>query len=434
MPKGKRKTGRRGAGSRPSSDDEIDTPDNQSVVSSISDDGYFHPIAEEGHDADGEVDESTVQQNFEDNLRECIDGLMEKSQQTRINCLNNLIKALSTKYICDFLLNVKFTIVESLLRLLKKGKCEEQVLAAHCVGQLFVQLGEDSKDLFEDVRETLMHLLNDHASSVKARQKCADTLSICSFVACRDVLMMRKIMGSLEQVFKESYLKNQKANTNQNDPFSSLYSSALSAWTLLLSIAPNSYIAEMVDSHLGNVISMLESPDVELRIVAGETIALMYELQRGIDQDFEGDDIVSLCEMLKQLATDGSKHRAKKDRRQQRSTFRGILKFIEDLESPADMIKFGPECLYLDSWARKKQYDSFCQVLGSGTPQHFQANYLLRDVFDLGAPLLELDGFNLRPKKMTKGERNYYNISVEKKRTKARAKNRDKRSVTVSCY
>lgn len=59
--------------------------------------------------------------------------------------------------------------------------------------------------------------------------------------------MMRKIMGSLEQVFKESYLKNQKANTNQNDPFSSLYSSALSAWTLLLSIAPNSYIAEMVD-------------------------------------------------------------------------------------------------------------------------------------------------------------------------------------------
>lgn len=37
----------------------------------------------------------------------------------------------------------------------------------------------------------------------------------------------------------------------------------------------------------------------------------------------------NLCESLKHLATDGSKHRAKKDRRQQRSTFRDVLRSIE---------------------------------------------------------------------------------------------------------
>lgn len=37
-------------------------------------------------------------------------------------------------------------------------------------------------------------------------------------------------------------------------------------------------------SYLSKIIGLLESPDVELRIVAGETIALMYELQRGIDE------------------------------------------------------------------------------------------------------------------------------------------------------
>lgn len=436
MPKGKRKGFKRGTGSRPSSDDEMDTPDNQSVISSISDDGYFQPIAEEGTAFDGdsaEVDESTAQQNFEDGLRESIDGLCEKSHQTRINSLTLLSKTLSMKYIYDFLMNIKFTVVENLTRCLKKGKGDEPALAAQCISHLCIQLGEDSEDIFEELRDTLLYMLNDPSTPVKTRQKCAHTLAICSFVACRDITIIKQVMDSLEQVFRDSYIKGDKS-AGQNTSISAFHSSALSAWTLLLSIAPDSCIQEMTESYLSKIIGLLDSPDVELRIVAGETIALMYELQRGIDDEFEGEDMVDLCESLKQLATDGSKHRAKKDRRQQRSTFRDVLKSIEEFEYPVVMIKIGPECLYLNSWARKKQYDSFCQLLGSGTHQHFQANLLIRDVFDLGAPPLVVDSPNQRAKKMSKGERNFINITAEKKRTRARAKNRDKRSVTVSCY
>lgn len=36
-----------------------------------------------------------------------------------------------------------------------------------------------------------------------------------------------------------------------------------------------------------------------------------------------------LCECLKGLATDGNKHRAKNDRRKQRSIFREVLHYIE---------------------------------------------------------------------------------------------------------
>lgn len=46
-------------------------------------------------------------------------------------------------------------------------------------------------------------------------------------------------------------------------------------------------------------------------------------------QDYEGKDIDSLCETLKKLATDSNKHRAKKDRRQQRSSFRDVLRAVE---------------------------------------------------------------------------------------------------------
>lgn len=41
------------------------------------------------------------------------------------------------------------------------------------------------------------------------------------------------------------------------------------------------------------------------------------------------EDSESLCECLKSLATDSNKHRAKNDRRKQRSIFREVLHYIE---------------------------------------------------------------------------------------------------------
>ena len=46
-------------------------------------------------------------------------------------------------------------------------------------------------------------------------------------------------------------------------------------------------------------------------------------------QDFDYEDSDALCDALKGLATDGNKHRAKNDRRKQRSIFREVLQYIE---------------------------------------------------------------------------------------------------------
>ena len=47
-------------------------------------------------------------------------------------------------------------------------------------------------------------------------------------------------------------------------------------------------------------------------------------------QDFEGDGFDNLCAELKKLSTECNKYRAKKDRRQQRSSFRDILNSVEN--------------------------------------------------------------------------------------------------------
>lgn len=72
----------------------------------------------------------------------------------------------------------------------------------------------------------------------------------------------------------------------------------------------------------------MEKGDLNLRLATGEVIALIYELGREIDDTFDGY-VDGLYDLLKELATDSSRYKAKREKRQQRSTFRDILRTVE---------------------------------------------------------------------------------------------------------
>merc|ERR1712158_212929 len=174
---------------------------------------------------------------------------------------------------------------------------------------------------------------------------------------------------------------------------------------------------------MGNITKfsgLLLSSDVDLRITGGEAIALVLEFAYQYDEEFLQDGLDSLIESLKQLATDSTKSRSKKDRKEQRSSFRDILRTVQDAEPPSEKVKFGQEVLYLDSWDRKLQYEWFAKVLGSGMNLHLANNFVLREVFELGAPLPAYDP--LSGNKMSKSERNAANQLAFKLRTQSRNK------------
>ena len=82
------------------------------------------------------------------------------------------------------------------------------------------------------------------------------------------------------------------------------------------------------------LVALLDCSDEDLRIGAGEAIAVIYEGARFFDEDFGFEDATDadadeLCDKLRQLATDSNKFRAKKDRKQQRSSFRDVLRAVE---------------------------------------------------------------------------------------------------------
>uniref|UniRef100_A0A674D779 Interferon-related developmental regulator 2 n=1 Tax=Salmo trutta TaxID=8032 RepID=A0A674D779_SALTR len=379
-------------------------------------------------DSTGEpLDEQTAQEETEDKLKQCIDNLMDKSAKTRLAALESLRGAFSSRLLCDFLTERRLTISDCLERSLRKGGGEEQAAAATVCAQLCVQLGggDESEEGFKILRPVLSAIMIDGCASVAARQSCATALGMCCYVsAAEDGEDLVKSMSHLESVFTTSYPNCEGTLPTPKAGAPKLHSAALHAWALLVTLCPASRLTVLLDLHLLKLQACLESSDVNYRIAVGETIALLVELGRDIDREFEDSDM--LCECLKGLATDGNKHRAKNDRRKQRSIFREVLHYIENEDFTEEKIHFGVEGIYIDSWMRRRVYDAFKEVLESGVRHHLQFNPLLRDIFGLGPPLI-LDS-SVKASKISRFEKHLFNSAAFKARTKLRNKVRDKRA------
>ncbi|XP_077987374.1 interferon-related developmental regulator 1-like isoform X2 [Glandiceps talaboti] len=376
------------------------------------------------------AEDAELTDDFEEKLKDYIDGTTQKSAKGRQVCLEGIQQALCRRYIYDFVVDRKATLADCFERCLKKGKGEEQSLAAIDAILLCCQLGagEDSEGIFNELKPILTTILQDKNAGAKARANCSTALGLCCFIAAGDMLVVIEIMNLLESTFKASYLKGDGSSPSHSPNISAIHTAALSAWTLLLSISPQSHIQAMIPTHLPKLAELLRSDDVNLRIAAGEAIALFYELSRERDENFEGEDIDTLKVTLKELATDSNKYRAKKDRRQQRSSFRDILRTVEDNDVPYELIKFGSEALELDSWIKRRQYGALREVIGAGMNLHLKQNELMREIFGLGAPLTVADTKAL---KLSKYERHMYNSAAFKARTLTRGKQRDTKQIST---
>ncbi|XP_029011816.1 interferon-related developmental regulator 2 isoform X1 [Betta splendens] len=406
------------------SDDEL-TSDILSHYSSASETAS---VLEEGT-GNEQVDEQTAQEETEDKLKQCIDNLMDKSAKTRLAALESLRQAFSSRVLCDFITERRLTVSDCIERSLKKGSGEEQAAAATVFALLCIQLGggDEAEEGFKMLRPILTAILIDNSASITARQSCARALGMCCYVSAgEEGEDLVKSLNLLENVFMASYPNKEGALPAPKPGSPALHSAALQAWSLLVTLCPASKLRLLLDFHLPKLQACLQSSDVSYRIAVGETIALLVELGRDIDEEFEVEDGESLCECLKSLATDSNKHRAKNDRRKQRSIFREVLHYIENEDFTEEKIRFGIESVYIDGWTRRRIYDAFKEILESGVRHHLQFNSLLRDIFGLGAPLI-LDA-SVKGNKISRFEKHLFNSAAFKARTKQRNKVRDKRA------
>ncbi|XP_051161811.1 interferon-related developmental regulator 2 [Leptopilina boulardi] len=413
--------------------DEDSVNDACSVTSGLSDANVLEEVN------DNEVDEPSQQQEaFEENLRDAIDGLTQKSAKGRTNCFQGIEKIFATKYVPDFVEDRKMTITDAIERGLKKGRGEEQSIAARLSTLLCVQLGafESAEHVCKEIKSTLICIANDNSASTNARSECCWALGLNQFFSGNDYGDTIEIIQLLSTIFAGSFLKGNGALPTISADMAALHAAAISSWTLLLTVMSPFDIYNLLGSNrsstcmpsLSQLRELLESPHLDVRLSAGEALAVIFELGRDFCDDYEQEWALDLVEILRDLATDSNKFRAKKDRKQQRASFRDILRYIEDDITPEMHIKFGKEVLYLEGWCARTQYNACCRLLGPGINIHLSENQLLREIFHLGNRVLPLP----TTQKTTKLEKTLMNAAAFKARTILRSKNRDKRSAALA--
>lgn len=345
-----------------------------------------------------------------------------------MKALEALCSGLLRRYSPDFLANQQMTVCDVIQRSLRKGKGGEVVAAARLAVLLALQL-PDCEEVYKELKPVLLPMVTDKTAAAGSRAAAATAVAGLAFLGGGEMAEVVAVMEVLEGVFAASYCKKDGSAPSPPPEAQALHCSALSSWSLLLTLLTSGEVHRLAPAKAAQLRGLLLSSDVELRMAAGEALALVLEFAYDYDEEFEPQDLQGLVLAVRQLATDSTKSRSKKDRKEQRSTFRDVLRGVEEGEPPSQKVKFGRETLRLDSWFATLQYQWFCKQLGSGMNLHLAANDMLREIFSLGAPLPAADPASAdRP---SKEERNAANQLARKLRTGIRAKNRDKRSAVV---
>uniref|UniRef100_A0A182SKY9 Interferon-related developmental regulator N-terminal domain-containing protein n=1 Tax=Anopheles maculatus TaxID=74869 RepID=A0A182SKY9_9DIPT len=377
-------------------------------------------------------------EKYEEKLLQAIENASDKAQQTRINAFQIINEVLVHHYIPDFLEDRKVTLMDAVEKSLRRGKGVEQSWAARIIPLLVIQIEalEDIGELVTVLKPVLLSTAQDGSAAYDARAKCCAALGLLCFVGVDDLGEILPLMKVLQSIFAGSYLKGDNSPSGASNDAGALHSAALSAWSLLLTLLPPGEFVALMGGGAGtgvvpsvrNLVGMLQSPILEVRMVAGETLALMFELGRQHDDEFLEDELPELIEAAQKLATDAHKYRAKRDRKVQRATFRDVLHYLEEDISPEIGIKFGRELLVLNTWAIHHQYTCLRNALGFGMNVHLADNVFVREVLQLGPKMDEPE----RLRKTVKAEQRFINAAAFKARTISRGKNRDKRSFALN--
>jgi len=380
--------------------------------------------AEQAED-DG-LDESSKLEQFETKMKEAIDLATQKAATGRVKALETICGGFVKRYSPDFVDNQKITICDLVDKSLKKGKGAEVEAAAKLSILLALQL-QDSEEVYKELQGLMVQVVTDESASPSARAALASSLGGLCFLGGGEISEVVSIMATLENIFSASFSKPEWSLPSFPPEIQALHYSCLTAWSLLLTLLSSEEVHRNAEATITKLKGLLLSSDVDIRIAAGEAIALVLEFAYDHNEEYEPQDLDNLIDTIKELATDSNKSRSKKDRKEQRHIFRDILRGVDEGDPPSEKIKFGQETLNLDYWYKKTQYDWFSKVLGSGTNHHLSTNYMLREIFELGDPLPTFD-INAGSK-LTKTQRHAAHTLAFKARTQARGKKRDKRMV-----
>eukprot|EP00891_Asterochloris_glomerata_P006389 jgi/Astpho2/6389/Aster-x0727 len=323
---------------------------------------------------------------------EAVDGLREKRATTRERACLTVVGLLSSMHDAVGLIARQQTLGNQFLNSIRRGGAAEATLAARALGLLIVTLG--ASDEAERLQQEAQPVLERAAKHGTARMAAIEMLGITAFVAA-DHSTCRELMEDLQALWGVTGFKGQVA------------AAAIRAWTLLLSSLPAWHLtASSVEVSMAALASALHSSEIEVRVAAGEGIAMLYQTSGLADlpadaaEDGDLDDSSSTAgseqaealqsglddavDRMRALATNRGdpKRRSKQDRARLKGSFRELCSAVESQSTPTTKVKLRHgDVLIVDTLPATIQLNAFRNLLADGFQAHLQHNALLHQIF-----------------------------------------------------
>ncbi|KAJ3054655.1 Interferon- developmental regulator 2 [Rhizophlyctis rosea] len=410
----------------------------------------------------GKSDEEVVS-TFDEQFNQIVDDLDEKRTSTRENALRGLVKFLSQKYIPDVLESRVETIVESLRRIIrrealegilaargKSGRTKPHYMKHTLTGTSNIVLSlcwithGSNEVLYPGTSRILREVIKSGKTELK--MACIDALAIISYMEDLNEVAIKEVLQFILPFVSVS-------NSH------GVAKSAIDAYGLLcaqrqlwLSQESFNYV---VDKHM----PLLASDDVDVRVAAGENIAVLFEeLPEHIIYERQ-DVLLSELGALTAGKNDSPEletathteaittlQTLTKVKRRKTARFSDPLSAIssglwrygfkfgiasiklcqaseQEGDAPLITLKFKHETVDFDSWAKIKQLNALRAALGDGMSVHFLENSLIQEIFDLS--------FDSNYVPMTSTERRLQETYVGKAKAKGLSGARGKRNVVT---
>ncbi|KAF8374434.1 hypothetical protein PRIPAC_80863 [Pristionchus pacificus] len=396
-----------GGSSRPKTSRKTDYDDSdcESISTHITLDDDMRSV--QGTDETEEI----IGAGLVDSLCEHMDNATHKNISIRLAALRNLYLILASNYLGSELIKYKVTLADLATKAIKKTD-EECIVGSQLLAVLSVQLGEELSSEVPEALLLLCPIMTDCARILGVRSAAALSIGITAYFACETEDVFASCFKALSDTWGAFKVGTQ---------YTSLFCSSIGAWCLALEKADNQQLTAAIALQ-PKLVAFVEGNQLEMRVSAGEALAFLYEVVGEKRSSYKFPNHEHLAHILGELASESSKGKTKKDKRVQKMTFRQIYSFVTEGEAPSLTIKLDKENLELDSCTYKMVYDQLTELLRGGMRRQLKKNELLREFFDLGAPVEETD------ERMNKANRMAIQNSINKMRDQQRAKLRDKRS------
>lgn len=347
---------------------------------------------------------------------ELLEALTSKRAGTRVTSLAELRELLQRNVLQEFVSRRQETIGSYLAASVRKGAASEAVGACQALGLAVLTVAEEGSPLYGEARDTLVRAARDPKKKERIRAAAVEALGVSCFVS--DTGGLESHTEELMTLFLSLYdvgAVTERAVTgdgggdgrseNDDDDEESdddkdetaaeigLVQAAVRAWALLATTVPAARRAGLFETAGPSLRLVLESRDLGARAAAGAALAMLYEASGEADEPDLGGaagpdpplDVAELVEKLVAMSREGTRRRARKERREQRSIFRDIVASVEDAEPPAETLVLQHEKFEFAGWPAVIRLAALRRVLGSGLQQHFLANELLSQIFGVRA-------------------------------------------------